>query len=154
MHKSSRVAEAMLWSIALPGFGQFRNGKYIKGTLLIVMEFLINAQSNLNLIIISSFHGDIRGTIDQTDYQWLMFYPCVYMYGIWDAFKDAGGGTKPYAVFPFVFGAFFATIGVIYSPYFLGAMWLGILGLAVGVAVGMALQYAFRNRFATDRNGS
>jgi hypothetical protein len=144
MDKPSRVAEALLWSIALPGFGQLRNGKYVKGILLILLEFAINVQANLNLIIIASFHGDIRHAIDQTDDQWLMFYPCVYMFGIWDAYKDAGGGKKPFAVFPYVFGAFFATIGIIYSRELLGAMWSGIGGLMFGITVGLVLQLAFR----------
>ncbi len=148
MDKPSRVADALLWSIALPGFGQFRNGKYLKGIVLILLEFVINVQSHLNQILISSFHGEIRLSIAQTDYQWLMFYPCVYMFGIWDAYRDAGGGTKPYAVFPFAFGAFFATIGVIYSRDALGAMWMGLAGLAVGIVVGLGLQRAFRGRAA------
>jgi len=149
MAKTSRI-EAILWCIALPGFGQLLNGKYIKGIVLIVLEFLINLQSNLNLIIISSFHGDIRTAIDQTGYEWLMFYPCVYMFGIWDAYRDAGGGTKPYAVFPFAFGAFFGTVGVIFSRNFLGPMWLGLVGLFVGLLVGIGLQSMLRNRLTTN----
>ena len=30
--------EKLLWSIALPGFGQMLNGKYVKGILLIILE--------------------------------------------------------------------------------------------------------------------
>lgn len=142
--KASRVAEALLWSIAFPGLGQLRNGKPVKGILLILLELLINVKSNLNVVILLSFNGDIRNTIGYADYEWIMFYPCVYMFSIWDAYRDAGGGTKPYAVFPFAFGAFCGTVGVIYSQRCLGAMWLGLCGLAVGIALGLALQRAFR----------
>lgn len=145
MARTSRI-ESILWSVALPGFGQLLNGKYIKGILLIVLEFFINLKSNLNLIIISSFHGDFQTTIAQTNYQWLLFYPCVYMFGIWDAYKDAGGGTKPFAVIPFAFGAFFGTIGVIFSKDFLGAIWLGLFSLCIGVLIGMGLRFILRNR--------
>ncbi len=34
--------EKLFWSIALPGFGQLLNGKYLKGGLFIFLEFLIN----------------------------------------------------------------------------------------------------------------
>ncbi|WP_405449886.1 hypothetical protein [Paenibacillus sp. HJGM_3] len=102
----------------MPGFGQLLNGWYLKGLLLVGLEFLINIQSNLNEIIISSFHGEIENTINQTNYQWLLFYPCVYLFGIWDAHKDAGGGTTPYAVVPFAFGAFFGTVGIIFHVTF------------------------------------
>ncbi|WP_336789563.1 hypothetical protein [Paenibacillus sp. MMO-177] len=144
MAKASRI-EALLWSIALPGFGQLLNGKYVKGILLIALEFLINLKSHLNWVIVASFHGDIP-TIGQTSMEWLMFYPCVYMFGIWDAYKDAGEELKPNAAFPFAFGAFFGTIGVVYSKEFLGAVWLGLLGIGVGVIVGIGLYSFLRNR--------
>ncbi|MFD1953030.1 hypothetical protein ACFSL6_02265 [Paenibacillus thailandensis] len=148
MSRTSRI-ETLLWSIAFPGFGQLLNAKYIKGILLIVLEFYINMKANLNLVIISSYHGDIRTAIEQTNYQWLMFYPCVYMFGIWDAYKDAGGGAKPHAVLPFAFGAFFGTVGVIFSRDFLGGMWLGLLGIGVGVLTGTGLRIMLRNRYTT-----
>ena len=82
--------EKLLWSIALPGFGQLLNGKYLKGILFIVLEFTINVQSHFNELILFSFNGDIEKAVEHTEYQWLMFYPCVYFFAMWDAFKDAG----------------------------------------------------------------
>ncbi|SFB36418.1 hypothetical protein SAMN04488072_11953 [Lentibacillus halodurans] len=52
--------EKLFWSIALLGFGQILNGKFLKGLLFIALEFLINVQSNFNEIIISSFHGKLK----------------------------------------------------------------------------------------------
>jgi hypothetical protein len=77
--------EKLLWSIALPGFGQLLNHKYIKGILLITLEFLVNVLSNFNKAIILSFQGDILSAIKITNYQWLMFYPCLYFFAMWDA---------------------------------------------------------------------
>jgi hypothetical protein len=140
MKRCHRV-EVLLWSIALPGFGQILNGKYLKGVLLIGLEFLINVQSNLNQGIISSFYGRINETIIQTNYQWLMFYPCLYMFGIWDAYKDAEGDNTPYDSIPFVFGAYFGTVGVIYSPSLLGGVWSGILGILIGIGIGLLIKH-------------
>jgi hypothetical protein len=50
MGKCDRI-EVLLWSIALPGFGQILNGNFLKGLLLIGLEFMINVQSNLNEVI-------------------------------------------------------------------------------------------------------
>lgn len=36
--------ERLLWSIALPGFGQFLNKKYLKGIVFVFLEFLVNVQ--------------------------------------------------------------------------------------------------------------
>ncbi|NIK69965.1 hypothetical protein EV294_103225 [Paenibacillus sp. BK033] len=140
----SRI-EALLWSIALPGFGQLLNGRYVKGILLISLEFLINLKSHLNGAIVTSFHGDIP-TVEPTCMEWLMFYPCVYMFGIWDAYKDAGEELNPNTVFPFAFGAFFGTVGVVFSKGFLGAVWLGLIGIGVGVIIGIGLFTILRKR--------
>ena len=83
--------EKILWSIALPGFAQILNGKFLKGLLFIGLEILINVQSNFNDVIILSFHWEIEKAIEQTNYQWLMFYPCLYFFAIWDAYSDANG---------------------------------------------------------------
>ncbi|MGZ4113064.1 MAG: hypothetical protein ACXVP5_11575 [Tumebacillaceae bacterium] len=135
----------MLWSIALPGFGQLLNGHFAKGLLLIALEFLVNVKSNLNIAIQSSFHGDMLRAVDHTDYQWLMFYPCVYLYAIWDAYRDACGGSTAYSYLPFVGSAYLGTIGVIYSsdPFLgisFGPIWLPILFMWLGVLLGWMLK--------------
>lgn len=148
----SRKAEVLFWSIALPGFGQYLNGKVLKGTVLILLEFIINVESGLNLAILPSFHGDIQAAISHVNYQWLMFYPCLYLFAIWDAYRDAGGGEDSYAFLPFVFSAFIGTIGVVYSPVFningiyFGSIWLPIIFLILGFFVGKAIQLIVRNK--------
>lgn len=146
----------MLWSIALPGFGQFINGKYLKGVLFILLEFLINVQGRLNHVILPSFHGDIQTAIAQTNYQWVMFYPCLYMFAMWDAYKDAGGGTEPYSYVPFVLSAFVGTVGVIYSPIFningiyFGSIWLPIIFHILGFVVGKLIKIILLKRIGEN----
>lgn len=144
--------EKLFWSIALPGFGQLLNGKYTKGIVLISLEFLINVQAHFNEVIISSFHGDIHSAINQANYQWLMFYPCLYFFAAWDAYKDAGGGKEPFAYMPFAFCAYFVTVGTIYSSklslfgILLGPIWLPILSVIPGLATGLILKKIMTKR--------
>jgi hypothetical protein len=151
--QENRKYEMLFWSIALPGFGQLLNGKIIKGLIFIALEFLVNVQANFNEVIISSFQGDIQAAIQQTDYQWLMFYPCLYMFAIWDAYRDAGGGKAPYAFFPFVFAAYFVTTGLIYSDritiigVLLGPVFLPMLSLVPGIVIGYFIRALFLKRF-------
>lgn len=147
MNKST--FEKLMWSIALPGFGQYLNGKYFKGIVLLILEFLINVQANFNQVILLSFHGEIGDAIKHADYQWLMFYPCLYFFSLWDAVKDAGGGKDPYSFLPYVFAAFFVTVGLIFSSnlkifgVLFGPVWLPMLfvlpGIVIGVIVGNIL---------------
>lgn len=147
-----RANEMLLWSIALPGFGQLLSGKYIKGILLVFLEFLVNVQGNFNEVIIFSFQGDIQTAIDQANYQWLMFYPCLYFFAMWDAYKDADGGKRPYSSLPFVFTAYFVTVGTIYSSkltlfgILLGPIWLPVLSVIPGLLLGLLIQLIIRKR--------
>ncbi|MED1471665.1 hypothetical protein P4U62_25490 [Bacillus salipaludis] len=142
--------EALLWSIALPGFGQLLNGKYLKGIIFISLEFIINVLSHFNEVILHSFNGDIEKAIQRTEYQWLLFYPCVYFFAMWDAYKDAGGGKEPYSYLPFVFSAYFVTVGLIYSAkiklfgIMFGTMWFPMLCVIPGVVIGMVLKLLFK----------
>ncbi|WP_373895265.1 hypothetical protein ACUL41_14490 [Virgibacillus natechei] len=147
INKKSKRLEALLWSIALPGFAQLLNQKYIKGFLLVGLEFLVNVMGNFNRVIVLSFNGQIPEAIEATNYLWLMFYPCLYFFAIWDAYKDAGGGEKPFAYLPLVFSAYFVTIGLIFSAGFtifgvlIGPMWLPILFLPIGLGVGAIIRW-------------
>jgi hypothetical protein len=141
--------EKILWSIAIPGFGQLLNGKLLKGILLITLEFLINVNSHLNHAIILSFQGDTLASLNATNLQWLMFYPCVYMFAMWDTYRDAGGGQAvPYSYFLFVFPAFLGTVGVIYSSklaiarVLIGPIWLPMILAFAGVGIGIVIKQA------------
>ncbi|MBP1990021.1 hypothetical protein [Paenibacillus eucommiae] len=147
MGRHKRV-EVILWSIALPGFGQILNGHVVKGLLLIVLEFMVNLKSNLNLVIIASFKGEIQNAINLTDYHWLMFYPCIYMFGIWDAYREVSSELNPYSYLPFVTSAFVATVGLIYSSWRIcgilwGPVWLPMLFCFIGLGIGFILKKWF-----------
>lgn len=145
MSKESRI-EKVLWSIALPGFGQILNGKLLKGAFLIVLEVIINIQANLNKVIIYSFQGNIQAAIENTNYSWLMFYPCLYMFAIGDAYRDAGGINSPYSFLPFVFSAYLGTIGLVYSSNLVlfgvlfGPVFLPIIFLILGIGIGALIK--------------
>ncbi len=151
MNKDNKY-EKLLWSIALPGFGQLLNGKYIKGILLVALEFLVNVQANFNEVIVLSFQGNIQAAIQQTNYGWLMFYPCLYFFAMWDAYKDAGGGKSSFDFLPFAFSAYFVTVGLIFSSTFkmmgilFGPIWLPILSVVPGVVIGLLLKTLINSR--------
>ncbi|MDP4107138.1 MAG: hypothetical protein Q8935_19560 [Bacillota bacterium] len=143
--------EKLLWSIALPGFGQYLNGQYFKGTIFLILEFLINVQANFNQVILLSFHGKIDDAIKHTDYQWLMFYPCLYFFSMWDAVKDARGGKDPCSFLPYVFAAFLVTVGLIFSSnlrifgVLLGPVWLPMLFVFPGILIGFIIKNIISN---------
>ncbi|GAE24791.1 hypothetical protein JCM9140_743 [Halalkalibacter wakoensis JCM 9140] len=144
MSKEKR-AEIIFWSIAFPGFGQFLNQKYAKGFLFVLLEFIVNVQARLNLAIIPSFYGLGESANATVNYQWIMFYPCLYLFSMYDAYRDAGGKEVKYAFIPFVTSAYAGTIGVIYSSieFFgqvAGVIWLPIIFHLSGYVIGMGIR--------------
>ena len=64
---------------------------------------------------------------------------------MWNAWKDAGGGKERFSFLPFVFSAYFVTVGCMYSPnvklfgVLLGPVWLPIICVIPGVVVGKVI---------------
>jgi hypothetical protein len=139
--------EKAMWSIAIPGFGQFLNKKYFKGVILIALEFLINVKANINTAIVLSFLGKTEEAVEASNYQWLMFYPCVYMYSIWDAYRDGiEEREKPLLFLPFAIAAYTETVGVVYSGVFrinksmLGPIFLPMICIFIGLGIGFIIR--------------
>jgi hypothetical protein len=138
--------EALLWSIALPGFPQLLTGQLVKGILFVLLEFLINIQSNFNEAIMQSFLGNTKQAAQIIDYQWLMFYPCLYMFAMWDAYKFALQKEEKLAYLPFVFSAYTVTVGLMYSPRvyildkFIGPIFFPMLCVIPGVIIGLMIK--------------
>jgi hypothetical protein len=145
MNKTYKL-EVILWSIAFPGFGQLLNGQLAKGALFILLEFTINSMSSFNRAIMLSFLGKISEAAKVVDYQWLMFYPCVYMFAMYDAYKYAEGENPRLSFIPFACGAYFVTVGLMYSPKIFfgisfGPIWLPMLSLIPGLLIGFIIRY-------------
>jgi hypothetical protein len=152
MKKMSKL-EAILWNIAFPGFSQLLTGQYIKGVLFVALEFIMNVKSRFNQAIMYSFLGEIEWAEAVTNYQWLMFYPCVYMFAMWDAYRTAMPENEKYSFLPFVFCAYFVTVGLMVSPkftllkYHLGPVFLPMLFLVPGLIIGFFIKFLLTMKF-------
>lgn len=80
---------ALSWSLMMCGFGQFYNGQYIFGMVLLLCEGMVNVLSKLNVSILHSFHGKFQMAHDVVSYQWGIFYPSIYGFSMWQAYNKA-----------------------------------------------------------------
>lgn len=139
--------ESILWNIAFPGFSQLITGHYVKGILFVVLEFMMNVKGRFNQAIMYSFLGEIDQAEAVTNYQWLMFYPCVYMFSLWDAYRSAMSSNEKYSYLPFVVGAYFVTVGLMVSPkvnifqLHPGPVFFPMLSLIPGLLVGLIIKF-------------
>ncbi|MEB1808887.1 MAG: hypothetical protein LPK26_16635 [Bacillaceae bacterium] len=75
----------MWWSAAMPGFGHVMLCKYLKGFILIIWEFAVNVNANINTAIVYTFTGRFDEAIQVVDTKWVLLYMPVYAYAIWDS---------------------------------------------------------------------
>ncbi|WP_269409475.1 hypothetical protein [Lentibacillus daqui] len=80
---------ALLWSLALPGFGQLYNKDYFLGIVLMVWEIVLNLQSHLNVAILYTLRGDFHLADRPIDFEWGLFYPSIFCYSLWQAYNQA-----------------------------------------------------------------
>jgi hypothetical protein len=152
MKKMSKF-EAVLWNIAFPGFSQLLMDQYLKGILFIALEFIINVKSRFNQAIMYSFLGEIEKAEAVTNYEWLMFYPCVYMFSLWDGYRSTMPENEKYSFLPFVFGAYFVTVGLMVSPKVVifqihpGPVFLPMLFLIPGLLMGSIMKFLLTLKF-------
>ncbi|TYP69548.1 hypothetical protein [Paenibacillus methanolicus] len=77
------------WSVVFPGFGHMFVGKYLHGFVLVIWELVVNNQANLNRGIALSFHGRFEEATAQLNQDWVLLYVAVYVYSIWDSYRNA-----------------------------------------------------------------
>ncbi|UOQ91547.1 hypothetical protein MUO14_13260 [Halobacillus shinanisalinarum] len=131
---------ALLWSFALPGFGQLYNRDYIIAFTLIALELIINYLSNLNLSILHTFHGHFAHSHSVVKFQHGLFYPSIWGFSMWQAFNKAkrmnGDGSKVYLtglLFGLVAGMNISLFAhhILPSPVYSGLA-TGVIGAAIG----------------------
>ncbi|WP_238442469.1 hypothetical protein [Desulfofalx alkaliphila] len=80
---------ALVWSMLLAGFGHLYNMRLLKASILLVWTIVIIYFSNMNNAIVATFTGNFARAKEIVDYQWLMFFPSIYFYAMWDSYNDA-----------------------------------------------------------------
>ena len=138
--------ESIMWNIALPGFSQLLTGHYVKGIFFVLSEVIINLNSNFNLAIMLSYLGEFEKAYSVTDYQWLLFYACLYFFAMWDGYRTVMPPGEKLSFLPFVFSAYLVTVGVFYCSelklfgHFIGPVFLPMLFVIPGLFLGFTLR--------------
>ncbi len=145
---------ALLWSAMMPGLGQLYNRDYGNGILLIVLEFIVNYFSCINCMILFEFNNTCFKEITNSNLHWMMFYPSLYSFGMWQAFNCAvtmnqvsdGHGHGPDS-YPKLTGLFIGfgigmLLGIIW-PYrglrIITGLGIGLIGMLIGHGLELVL---------------
>lgn len=79
---------AAFWSALFTGLGQLYSHRIVTGFLLIGLTVTITEKTNLPYAVIDILTGDLQEfhTL-QTNYEWALFFPSIYAFGIYDAYQ-------------------------------------------------------------------
>lgn len=81
-------AMAALWSVLMPGFGQLYNDRIFQALALMGWYLAVAFKSGLALGAFYTLRGDFHLVPGLLNYQWLLFWPSIYWFGIADAYAD------------------------------------------------------------------
>jgi hypothetical protein len=79
---------AAILSIFLGGAGHFYNFKIIKAVMLMGWHLAVWLNAGLNLALLETLHGNWKAVHQVIDYQWLLFWPSMHLFNIWNAYSD------------------------------------------------------------------
>lgn len=80
---------ALFLSIFLGGAGHFYNNKPIKAVMLMGWHLAIWLNAGLNRALLATLQGDWQAAHSLIDYQWLLFWPSMHLFNIWNAWDDS-----------------------------------------------------------------
>lgn len=137
--KLRRIIASVL-SIVMPGGGQIYNRQILKGFTFFFWEHTLNFLGLINKAIYLDFNGHHSEALKVINYQFAMFYPAIYVLGVYDAFRDADieAPNKHAAIF-FVLGGLLGTFSIVYSNHLPFPLLLGGLSMIVPILIGSVL---------------
>ena len=90
-HKPCIVA---WWSAVFPGFGHYLLNQYARGTLLTILEVIINTGAHINEAMVYSFCGEIDLAKSVINLDWMIGYIVIYLITIGDSYRAANQFNK------------------------------------------------------------
>lgn len=124
--------------MVMPGGGQIYNKQILKGFVFFFWEHTLNYLAFINKAIYLDFNGHHSQALSVIDHQFALYYPGIYVLGVYDAFQDAGNEApnKKAAIF-FILGGLFGTGSIIFSNYLSIPLLFGGLSMIVPMLVGI-----------------
>ncbi|WHH61576.1 hypothetical protein [Petroclostridium sp. X23] len=79
---------AAFFSAVMGGAGQIYNGQFIKGFILVGWVMTVNYYAQINHLI-SKFISGKEIYLQSINWQWLLFFPSIFVFCIWDSYVSA-----------------------------------------------------------------
>ncbi|WP_462411584.1 hypothetical protein [Neobacillus sp. Marseille-QA0830] len=107
---------AALFSLLMPGVGQFYNRQFIKGVIFLIIEHFDNIFGKINKAIQLDLNGLHQQALETVVYDGMLFYPGFYVFTVWDAWYYAKKEVnKTTSAIPFIIGGFLGEFGAIFA---------------------------------------
>ena len=108
---------AAILSILMPGLGQLFNKQFFKAIVLLFIEHTINRLSHLNTGLMLSFNGNHQEALQILNYEYVLFYPGLYVFFVYDSVINTESKYNKNSAFYFCLSGLVGTFGVLYGRY-------------------------------------
>lgn len=85
---------AAVWSAGVPSVGQLYLHRIVFAAFVLLSALVIVSESNLMLGVHYIILGDLKSSTSVLDPQWLLYFPSLYFFSIYDAYMNAVEGNK------------------------------------------------------------
>ncbi|NBD23215.1 hypothetical protein GT019_04975 [Paenibacillus sp. T1] len=85
---------ALVWSMGIPSMGQLYLHRLLLATFILVTTIVLVWQANLVLALHLVIIGDIRASATVVNMQWLLYFPSLYFFTVYDAYANTVEANK------------------------------------------------------------
>lgn len=79
---------AAFWALTLGGAGHFHNMQLLKGLVLMMWHMAIWIESGMSQAVALTLLGRTAEIGQVINYEWLLFWPSIHMFNVWNAWVD------------------------------------------------------------------
>lgn len=87
---------AAFWAAVLGGAGHFHNMQLSKGAMLMAWHLAIWLNSGMSRAVVFTLLGRTDLIPEVINYEWLLFWPSIHMFNVWNAWVDCVGSNNLY----------------------------------------------------------
>ncbi|RTE08034.1 hypothetical protein [Paenibacillus whitsoniae] len=80
---------ALIWSMTIPSLGQLYIHRIVAAALTLIMTLIIVINSNMVEALHYFLLGNLPVTKEVLGAQWLLYFPSIYFYGLYDSYSNA-----------------------------------------------------------------
>ncbi|QDP39656.1 hypothetical protein [Radiobacillus deserti] len=109
--------KVVIFSLVMPGLGQWLNKQYLKSIFFICIEHILNRLAYINKALYFDLNGLHEEALSIVNVEYAMFYPGIYVLCALDSLLHVKETNNSVFLYWFALAGLLGTVGVIYARF-------------------------------------